>query len=507
MLKSVTFQVGRTGVITPVAHFDPVRLAGTNVSNANLHNFDEIQRLDIHIGDTVLVQKAGEIIPQVMGVVKEKRPKDAKPIAPPAHCPECQTKLKWDPPREGFVAFRCVNPGCELYLQRRQRKAPRQSSEKRDLFGQTQAERAGKARGGQPPAQEKRCRGCGRPVEATDHLVDLRCCNPDCPAQIREHILHFAGRDQMDIENLGPVLVEKLLSQGLVKHLADLYRLKEDDLKDLDRMGELSARNVIEAIEKSKTRGLARVLAGLGVPKVGATLARDLAAQFPSIDDLLSASEADIRRALVRADKGARDKAQAAIQSAKDFIASNPEKTQEIASLPLADQIRAAKVKGISGSVTLPKLLPALEERFDTLADIASASVEELAECLHEQGIVSTGVHEFFHHRGGRQLVESLREAGVDMTQAPAAPAGPQPLANKNLVVTGTLKGYSRSQIEELIRSLGGRAGSSVTSKTHYLVAGENPGSKLDKARELNIPILTEDAFNQLIAQPPASDR
>jgi len=218
VLREVEFNVARLGTVTPVAHFDPVRLAGTKVSNASLHNFDQVERLDIRVGDTILVEKAGEIIPQVLQVVLERRPRGAKPIHPPSTCPSC-----------------------------------------------------------------------GGPVQRDEGGVYIRCLNVECPAQIRERLEFFAGRGQMDIANLGPAIVDQLVSQGLVKHLADLYRLREDQLAALERMGEKSAGNLVGAIQASKDRGLDRLLAALGIRHVGGRAAEALAGHFGSIDAIVAA--------------------------------------------------------------------------------------------------------------------------------------------------------------------------------------------------------------------------
>ncbi|HUS48083.1 MAG TPA: NAD-dependent DNA ligase LigA, partial [Phycisphaerae bacterium] len=223
VLRSVDFQVGRLGTITPVAHFDPVQLSGTTVSNASLHNFDQVGRLDVRVGDTVIVEKAGEIIPQVVQVVYEKRPRDARPIKPPGKCP-----------------------------------------------------------------------ACGGPTARDEGGVYLRCINPDCPEQMCERLRFFAGRGQLDIENLGPAIIDHLVDKGLVKHFADLYALKMDDLVPLERMAEKSAQNLIDGIRASKTRGLTRVLAGLGIRHVGGRVAEVLADHFGDIEKVAAAGVDDL---------------------------------------------------------------------------------------------------------------------------------------------------------------------------------------------------------------------
>ncbi len=223
VLQSVDFQVGRLGTVTPVAHFDPVQLAGTTVSNASLHNFDQVERLGVRAGDTILVEKAGEIIPQVVGVLADRRPEGAEPITAPRECPSC----------------------------------------------------AG-------------------PVARDEGGVYLRCTNPECPAQIRERLEFYAGRNQMDIEGLGPAVVEQLVGTGLVEHLADLYSLRQEQLIGLERMGERSTRNLLAAIEASKKRGLERLIAALGVRHVGHRAGEVLCGRFGDVDSLARASVEDL---------------------------------------------------------------------------------------------------------------------------------------------------------------------------------------------------------------------
>lgn len=221
VLQRVDWQVGKNGTLTPRATMEPIFLAGTTVRHATLHNIDEIQRKDIRVGDTVTVEKAGEIIPQVVGVVMEKRPRGAKPIEPPTHCPACKGVVERDGPK-------------------------------------------------------------------------LYCVNPECPAQFREKLKWFVGRGQMDIDGMGEKLVDQLVDAGLVHHFADIYALKREQLLELDRMGEKSADNLLHAIEDSKSRGLQRVLAAMGVRHIGASSAKTLARSFADADHLLAASVDEI---------------------------------------------------------------------------------------------------------------------------------------------------------------------------------------------------------------------
>lgn len=346
-LLSVDFQVGKLGTITPVANLEPVWLAGTTVEHATLHNFDRVRDLDLHLGDTVTVEKAGEIIPQVVAVAADLRPPGAKAVHPPKKCPECNG-----------------------------------------------------------------------PVERDADGVYLRCVNPSCPAQFVEKLRFFCGRDQMDIEGAGIVLVEMLVKHGFVKTFADVYRLKERraELIELERMGEKSVDNLLAGIEESKQRPLARLLAALVIRHVGINTAELLADHFGTMDALLD-----------------------------------------------ADEEALWQVEGVG---------------------------EEVAR----------SVRAWLTSDYGRQTIAELKCVGVNMTQPRRKPRRTDgPLAGKTIVVTGTLAKYSRKQIEDLIKEHGGKAGGSVGKKTDYLVAGEEAGGKLEKARELGVPILDEAAFERLL--------
>jgi DNA ligase (NAD+) len=345
VLREVDWQVGKGGTLTPVARLEPVFLAGTTVQNASLHNIDQIRKLDLHIGDAVVVEKAGEVIPYVRQAVAEKRPKGAKPIEPPTRCPSCGSK-----------------------------------------------------------------------VEKESDGPYIRCDNPQCPAQFRERLRWFCGRGQMDIENVGEALVDELIDAGLVKTFADLYRIKKEQLLELERMGDKSAQNVIDAIAQSKSRPLDRLLGGLGIRHVGSRVA---------------------------------------------FV---------------------------------------LAQEFGDLASLRQASVERLAS-IHEIGdVIAQSVYDFFHGEAGRHTISELIRVGVDPKRH-QTPRESAPLAGITVVVTGAMKKFKRDEIERLIADLGGRAAGSVSKKTSFVVAGEEAGSKLEKARELGVEVLSEEEFLKRIGR------
>ncbi len=342
-LRKITVQVGKMGTLTPVANLEPVLLAGTTVARATLHNFDYLAEKDVREGDLVIVQKAGEVIPQVLRVVKEKRTGKETAFPTPKRCPEC-----------------------------------------------------------------------GSDVRKDEQGVYVRCLNARCPAQVKERVRYFGCRDGMDIEGLGPVIVDQLVDKGLVEDAADLYSLSAAQVAELERMAEKSAQNLVNAIQGSKDRDLDRVIAALAVMHVGTRVAEILAEHFGSMDKLMAASEEELTKA--------------------------------------------------------PDVGP----------------------------IVARSILNFFQAPGNQRLVEKLRKAGVNMKKAARAAAAETAVAGKSFVVTGTLARYSRKEIEDHIKHLGGKVVSGVSKKTDYLVVGESPGSKLDKARELGVKILSEEEFERL---------
>ncbi len=343
IVESIEVQVGKTGTLTPVANLKPVKLAGTTVKRASLHNFDMLSKLDVRCGDTVIIEKAGEIIPQVVSVKhKQRNLFDSKPFATPTHCP-----------------------------------------------------------------------ACGEPVRKDDNGVFIRCVNTQCPAILKERLIYFAGKGQMDIDNLGPALIEQLVEKKLVRTFADLYRLTFGQLVQMERMGDKSAANVMESIEQSKTRPLWRVIASLGIRNIGGQTAQILADEFGSLDALM---EADVQR------------------------------------LESIDQIGP---------------------------------------------IVAQSVYDYFHDPDNIQAIRDMLDAGVQ--PAATAKKASNKLKGQTVVVTGTLKHYSRQSIEQTIKDHGGKTSGSVSKKTSFVLAGENAGSKLDKARQLGIEIIDEEEFQRRI--------
>jgi len=346
VLRNVEIGVGRTGRITPIAVFDSIRLCGTNVSRATLHNQDFIDDLDIGIGDTIVVYKSGEIIPKIKSVNKDKRPSVWTRFILPEECPVCHEKTY----REKDTA-------------------------------------------------------------------DVKCINPNCPAQKERGIINFVSRDAMDIKGFGNVYVEELVRQGFLSNIADIYKLKDrrDELISLGIIGkEKNTDKLLEAIENSKEKEPSALLTGLGIPQVGKTASRTLFTSFSSFDELM---DADV-------------------------------------------------------------------ETLKTINDIGDISANI--------------IYSYFKNEGNLKLINDLKELGLKMEVSQAEMASDK-LSGKTFVITGTLPGMGRKEAEEIIIANGGKVTASVSKKTDFLLAGENAGSKLDKATKLGITILSEDDLKNII--------
>jgi DNA ligase (NAD+) len=344
VLNDIVVQVGRTGVLTPVAVLEPVWLGGTVISRATLHNADEIKRKDIRVGDAVLIEKGGEVIPKVAKVVLTKRTGKERVFKMPDRCPVCSSKLV---KLEGEVA--------------------------------------------------------------------IRCPNMSCPAQLKNRLEHFGSRGAMDIEGLGEVLVNQLVDKGLVKDVGDLYRLDVETVASLERMGQKSAQNLLDAIEKSKTRDFSRVIFAIGIPSIGSKAA-----------DLLA-------------------------------------------------------------------------EHFASMEELSHASFEEL-QAVHEIGPkTAESIVQFFEREENTRVIEKLKAVGVNMRSPRRRVVADGKFAGKTFVLTGTLLSMTRQQAEDEIKQRGGKTSGSVSRKTDYVIVGQDPGSKYDKARGLNVQTLSEEEFLKMI--------
>ncbi|MET0390345.1 MAG: NAD-dependent DNA ligase LigA [Polyangiales bacterium] len=357
---NVELGVGKSGKITPVAVLTPVFVAGTTVSHASLHNYVEVARKDVRIGDTVLVEKAGDIIPQIVDVVREARPADAQPIERPTHCPACQ-------------------------------------------------------------------------AEVVVEEIFVHCPNPACPAQRLERLVHFAGRRQMAIDGLGESLIEQLIEKCQVSRPDQLFMLTVEQLAELERMGKKSAQNVVRSLEQAKTRGLAKLLAALAIRHVGETTSQALADYFGSADALLA--------------------------FAARYVSGDE-----------AAVATVAPEKGGSGAID----------------GLARKTADVVFKELDSEPM--------------RAVFEGLASAGVKLDSVRAARAEVAAISGKSFVLTGTLPTLSRDEAGERIKQAGGKVSGSVSKKTDYVVAGEEAGSKLDKAKELGVTVIDEAELLRLLA-------
>jgi len=336
----INVQVGRTGVVTPTAELEPVECSGVIIRHATLHNFDEIKRLNIRVGDRILLERAGDVIPKVVKVVEHK---GKKPFAIPKVCPVCSAKVVKE--KEEDVAYRCINPSC--------------------------------------------------------------------PAQLERGLIHFASRQAMDIEGLGEAVVEQLVSKGMVKNFADIYSLSQKDLMKLELFKEKKSQKLLSAIEKSKKKGLSRIIYGLGIRNVGEKAAYLLAQKFKTMENLLQAKQ------------------------------------------------------------------------------------EEL-DAIYEVGpVMAASVVEFFEQPQTRELIHKLKEAGLNFKET-MIDIKKSALTGKRVVFTGELKSFSRLQAESIVRQMGGNSSSSVSRETDFVVVGESPGSKFDKAKRLGVKVINETEFKEM---------
>jgi DNA ligase (NAD+) len=334
-INDIQVQVGRTGVLTPVAKLEPVQISGAMIQRATLHNMDEIERKDIRIGDTVFVQRSGDVIPKVVKVVESKRTGDEKKFEMPSHCPSCSEEIVRD---EDQAAFRCVNAAC--------------------------------------------------------------------PAQLKEKIRHFTSKGAFDIDGLGEKIVYQLVEKGLVKEYSDIFRLEKDEVSGLERMGEKSAQNLINAIEEAKTKTLDIFIYSLGIKNVGKHMSEVLSTYYETIEDLMNASQAELM----------------------NIDGIGPEAADAITS--------------------------------------------------------------FFRNETNHKLIENLLSSGLKLTNPQfRKTTETTSISGKTFVVTGKIEGYSRSDVEKIIKDAGGKAAKSVSKNTDYLIAGENAGSKLKTAEEFGVEV------------------
>ncbi|PYI85895.1 MAG: DNA ligase (NAD(+)) LigA [Verrucomicrobia bacterium] len=394
-LRDIVIQVGRTGILTPVAVLEPVLVSGSTVARATLHNEDEIKRKDIRVGDTVVIEKAGEVIPAVVTVVKSKRPRDAKP----------------------FDFARHIHGKCPI---------------------------------------------CGGPIRRDPQFVAWRCENLQCPAQTTRRVEFFAARSALDIESVGGIVADKLVEGGLIREPLDLFKLKTEQLAKLNLgtdeaprvFGEKNATKAIKAIERAKTLPLSRWLFALAIPDVGKTTATQLAQFHDNIDDVAHS------------------------QLLLDVLKYHQKRDQKESAREIAERLIKA----------------GFAER--------SKSKAEKDGIVTEVGpVVAQSVLDFFASTTGKKILRRLSELEIQpkSEKISAKKAAELPLAGKTFVLTGTLPSMTRDEARKKIEALGGHVSSSVSKKTHYVLAGTEPGSKFDKAKQLGVKIIDEAEFRKIL--------
>ncbi|MDN7139050.1 NAD-dependent DNA ligase LigA [Pseudomonas sp. JQ170] len=441
----VEFQVGRTGAVTPVARLKPVKVAGVTVSNATLHNMDEVARLGLMIGDTVIIRRAGDVIPQVMQVVTERRPADARPVHIPTECPVCGSQVE----RTQLV---------------------------------------------------KRSKG----KETVSEGAVYRCVGRlACAAQLKQAIIHYVSRRAMDIEGLGEKSVEQLVDEGLIRSPADLYQLTFEQIVDLEGFAELSSKNLLAAVEASKQPGLARFIYALGIPDVGEETAKVLARSLGSLQRVMAA----LPQVLTYLPDIGLEVAHEIHSFFEDehnrtVIAQLLErglKLQDEGELA-AEFAASTTLAGLIAKLDIPSVGPTgaekLVAKLDSLEKIIAADGIDLRQALAAKP--AEAVRTFFQVPANAALAlaieAQLREFGMHWSSEKKVAAG-LPLAGQTWVLTGSLERMSRDVAKDKLESLGAKVAGSVSAKTHCVVAGPGAGSKLAKANDLGVKVLDEDAF------------
>lgn len=446
----VEFQVGRTGAVTPVARLKPVKVAGVTVSNATLHNMDEVARLGVHIGDTVIIRRAGDVIPQVMQVVLERRPADARPVPVPSECPVCGSQV-----------------------------------ERTQLI--------------------KRSKG----KETTSEGAVYRCVGRlACAAQLKQAIIHYVSRRAMDIDGLGEKSVEQLVDEGLIRSPADLYKLTFEQIVDLEGFAEVSSNKLLEAINNSKRPNLARFIYALGIPDVGEETAKVLARSLGSLARVQEALPQvltylpDIGLEVAHEihnffeDQHNRDVIQQLLDSGMQLQEEGELAPEFAASTTLAGLIAKLDIASV-GPTGAEKLVAKL----GSLEQIIQADGIDLRQALAAKQ--AEAVREFFKVEANQQLARAIEaqllKFGMHWASAKRVVEG-LPLAGQTWVLTGSLERMSRDIAKDKLEQLGAKVAGSVSGKTHCVVAGPGAGSKLAKASELGVKVLDEDAFVGFLA-------
>ncbi len=447
----VEFQVGRTGAVTPVARLKPVKVAGVTVSNATLHNMDEIARLGLRIGDTVIIRRAGDVIPQVMQVVLERRPQGARAVQVPSQCPVCGSQVE----RTQLV---------------------------------------------------KRSKG----KETTSEGAVYRCVGRlSCAAQLKQAIIHYVSRRAMDIEGLGEKSVEQLVDENLIRSPADLYKLEFEQVVALEGFAEVSSRKLLEAIEASKRPSLARFIYALGIPDVGEETAKVLARSLGS----LARVQVALPQVLTYLPDIGLEVAYEIHNFFEDEHNRAVIKQLLDSGMQLQDEgglgaefAASTTLAGMLAKLDIPSVGPTgaekLVDKLGTLDKIIAADGIDLRQALNTKA--ADGVREFFKVEANQQLARAIEAQLLDFGMhwsCEKKSAEGLPLAGQTWVLTGTLERMSRDIAKERLESLGAKVAGSVSGKTHCVVAGPGAGSKLAKASELGVAVMDEEAFVAFLAE------
>jgi NAD-dependent DNA ligase len=530
VLKDVRWQVGKSGKLTPVADVDPVFIGGVTVTHATLHNIDQIRRLDVHRDDTIVIERAGEVIPYVLEVIREKRPKTARVVEPPSVCPSCRSPVEQD---EGTPEIRCPNPDCPAQLRERLIWFAGRTQMDLDGLGEkiieqlvergyvrtyadffrlttdqlatlTRETRIAKGRAENIATKLATAQSRWSELKESEEYLELR---GDLQAKLRWLV------DQLNISGLTDELVRQLIGSGALKRPDDLFSISAAEfgrLTQLVKVGDKTAAKIIKSIESAKSRGLSRVLASLGIRLVGATAARKFGEWAGDVHKLVEASVEELAGVLAK-DPEAKN---AGLKVERRLIDELYHALHPVGGRGLFDGVRENQpardglteefLRKREASLTRSSRLGAsrirrLAECFPSLDELKAARADTLLDCILAGVAVARSLYDYLHSERGTAIIRGLAQVGVSLTEESTKRERSE-WSGKTVVVTGSFDGYGRSDIEKRLRALGATVTSAVSSKTHAVFVGKDPGAaKTNAAQAHGIRTYDEETVHRLM--------
>ncbi len=533
ILKNVRWQVGKGGNLTPVGELEPVFIGGVTVTNVTLHNIDQIKRLDLHLGDTVVIERAGEVIPYVVDVIRDKRPNDARRIEPPRRCPSCQGEVYR---QEGSPQIRCTNPHCPGQLRERLiwfaargqmeidglgEKIIDQLIDKKivctftDIF-RLQSDQISELTHETTFGKKKATAIVKAIYDARDKWPSIEEAAEEhgqTAPSLKNHLQWLAAPSRLALKGLGEKTIDQLVELGIVKSDEDIFGLTVEKLAALRqqvKVGDKTGRKIVDRINEAKSRGLARILAALGIRLVGATAARSFATWAGDINALREASVDELAAVLAKDPKkkqASADKEHTLAEALHTYLHVRGQtrlfdttegKTSQDGDQPTGEFLTVRDTTLARSQRLGKRRIRELAECFPTFTQLQAAGQNELFECLLQGAAVAQSLYDYLHSPQGERIIDSLQGVGVTLTEK-AVERKDSEWSGKTVVITGSFEGYTRKKITERLTLLGAKVSDSVSSKTDLVLVGSEPGSKYDKAVNLGIRIEGVEVVSQLM--------